>query len=1020
MLAPSQFNLSEWAIRNQQIVLYLLLAILVAGGFSYFQLPQKEDPDFTFKVMTVTIDWPGASARDIAAYITTPVEYKLQETPWLDNVTSYSKAGESGLFVTLKDEMPAAELQGSWQAARKLLAAVQLPKGAGPIVINDELGTTYGSILALSSDSVPNAELAKHASAMRTELLKLPQVAKVEILGAQAEKIYVEPNAIKGHPTLDLEQIAKALREYGVISPAGELTVEGATTRLRIAENDRFSLEDLQNLPLHLDGQTYRLGDICRIYRATEDPAHFKMHYGGKPSIGVAIALAQNGDAIKLGQLLQKRVEHFKVTLPAGIEIHQVANQPQVVKHSISQFMGAMLEALLVVLAVSFLSLGLRAGIVVALSIPIVLAATFTLMRFFNIELHRVSVGALIIAMGLLVDDAIIAVEMMKVKLAQGLPRSGAAVFAYKTTAWPMLTGTFITIAAFLPVGLAQSAAGEYTSAICAVVTISLVASWFVAVIFTPLIGYHLLDEHQSHSEEIYQSAPYRFLRRIVESCLSHRKLVITATLLLLALSIAGFTRIEQAFFPPSERNELLMDIWLPENAAFSSTESVTHKIETQLNRYAGIESFTSYIGDAAPRFYLPLDVQIPAVNHAQIVVMTRDLQNREAVFKQLQHLVNEESDAALRVSRLENGPPVGLPIQYRIVGQDPEQAKKIAEKVLKVVQSTPGTKHVSQDGGELVTSLRVEIDRENLNRHGLSATDVSRQLQTWVTGEVVGQYPDPDQKLDIVLRVETEKQPLSSWLPQLSIHAPDGAILPLGSIAKISPSLEEGILWRLNGLPMVTLSADIEDSARAQEVSASIDTKLDEFRKTLPVGYQIETGGESEDSDKSTSSIVAALPLAVFIVLTLLMLQLKRFNLAAMALLTAPLGVIGAYLALTLFEMPLGFVAMLGIISLSGMIMRNSIILIDQINQDIAQGSSLHEAIVSSTIRRSRPIVLTAATAMLAMIPLSRNIFWGPMAITIMGGLCVATFLTLFFLPALYALWFDKHYKSRASETLI
>lgn len=462
------------------------------------------------------------------------------------------------------------------------------------------------------------------------------------------------------------------------------------------------------------------------------------------------------------------------------------------------------------------------------------------------------------------------------------------------------------------------------------------------------------------------------------------------------------------------------MDIWLPENAAFSSTESVTHKIESRLSRYAGIESFTSYIGDAAPRFYLPLDVQLPADNHAQIVVMTRDLQNRELVFKSLQRLVDEETDAALRVSRLENGPPVGLPIQYRIVGKDPEQAKKIVDKVLTAVQSTPGTKHASQDGGELVTTLRVEIDRNKLGNHGLSATDVSRQLQTWLTGQIVGQYPDPGQTLDIVLRVKTENQPPSFWLPQLSIHAPDGAILPLGSIAKITPHLEEGTLWRLNGLPMVTVSADMEDNARAQGISASIDTKLDELRQILPVGYQIETGGESEDSDKSTSSIVAALPLAAFIVLTLLMLQLKRFNLAAMALLTAPLGVIGAYLALTVFHMPLGFVAMLGIISLSGMIMRNSIILIDQINQDIAHGSALHEAIVSSTIRRSRPIILTAATAMLAMIPLSHNIFWGPMAITIMGGLCVATFLTLFFLPALYARWFEKDYKSRVSETLI
>ncbi|HEU0234388.1 MAG TPA: efflux RND transporter permease subunit [Gallionella sp.] len=1003
-------NLSEWAIRNQAIVLYLLLALLLAGALAYFELPQKEDPDFTFKVMTVKVQWPGATAREMEQQITDRIERALQETPWLDNVSSYSKPGEAEIFVTLRDSMPPAELDHAWQVARKKIADVRrgLPEDVQEPVINDEFGDTFGSIYALTSDTLSPAELAQQANLARQELLSIKSVRKVNLVGVQREKIYIEfTGAQIAQFGVDPLRIAAILKAQNAMEPAGEIVAQDDITRVHVS-GDFHSLQSIQDIGIPVRGGVRRLGDICRVYRSYEDPPRFKMKYQGREAVGLAVLMAQDGDVIALGKELGGTLDKLRAQLPPGVYVHQIADQPKVVKQSISQFMRALLEALVIVLAVSFLSLGWRAGLVVSLSIPVVMAGTFLLMKAFGIDLHRVSIGALIIAIGLLVDDAMIAVEMMKVKLEQGWDKSRAAIYVYKSTAFPMLTGTLITAAAFLPVGLAKSSAGEYTFSICAVVTIALLVSWLVAVIFTPFIGYRLLSEHTGHSNEHYRNLFYTRFRKLVVWCLAHRNAVIAATVAIFVLAVFGFSKVEQQFFPPSDRPELLMDVWLPESTAFAATEAVTAQIEKMLGKDSDIVQYTSYIGGSSPRFYLPLDLQLPAVNYAQLVIATRDPQAREAVLGRIRKTINSDfPDSGVRITRLENGPPVGYPIQFRVTGTDPSKIRKIADDVIQVVKQNKHTKHVSQDSDEPVKALNIEVDQGKARELGISSQGLSRYLQTLLSGQTVSDFLEQGKRIGIVIRTSESDRKSIEFLSRIKIFAANGELVPLSSFAKLSEATEEGIIWRMNLQPVVTVRADIPDGVQAPDVSAAIDKNLNTIRASLPKGYRIEAGGAMEESDKSTNSIIAILPLMIFIILTLLMLQLRSFSLVVLALLTAPLGIIGVTAALLPFHVPFGFVAMLGMISLTGMIMRNSVILVDQIEQDMAQGLSRHEAIIDSTVRRARPILLTAAAAILAMIPLTTSVFWGPMAIVIMGGLFVATLLTLLYLPALYAAWF-------------
>ncbi len=1016
-----RINLSKWAIRNQAMVLYLLLSLLIAGAIAYLDLPRNEDPDFNFKLMTVTVKWPGATAREVEQQVTDRIERMLQETPWLDSIASSSKPGEAVIYVALEDGTPSSELPKAWETVRKKLSDMRrsLPEDAGRPVINDEMGDTYGSIYAFTSAELGPAELEREASAARQELLKIANVNKVELVGEQEERIYIEFDGDKlASFGIDPLRIATILKTQNAMEPAGEIVSPAAIARLRVS-GDFHSLRSIQDIGVPgAGGKVYRLGDISRVYRGYQDPARFRMKYRGKVAVGLAVSMTKAGNVIELGERLDQAIADIRTHLPKGVEIHQVANQPKVVDQSINQFMHSLLEALLIVLAISFVSLGWRAGMVVALSIPVVMAGTFLLMKLFGIDLQRVSVGALIIAIGLLVDDAMIAVEMMKVKVGQGWNKASAVVFAYSNTAFPMLTGTLITAAAFLPVGLARSSAGEYTISICIVVALSLLVSWVVAVIFTPFIGYHLLQEHRHTAEPIYQNRFYFQFRRLVVACIEYRRTVIAATLALFVIALLGFSKVDQQFFPPSERTELLVDIWLPEGTALSMTEGLAGKIEGHLKDDKDVVQYTSYIGGSTPRFYLPLDIQPFTTNYAQIVIDTPDIDARERELKRLRKLLDAEYAAyGIRVSRLENGPPVGYPVQFRVLGKDLDKVREIADQVKEVVKQDTRTKNVSQDSDQPIKTVNIELDQAKARALGISSQTLSRYLQMLHSGIAVTQYREDDKRIEVVMRAVAAERGNEEFLRHVRIPTAGGQFVALSDIAKLSERTEEGVVWRLNMMPVVTVRAEIPDNVLASSVSHAVEKKLGSIRAKLPNGYRIETGGSEEDSDKATGSIIAVLPLMCFLILTLLMWQLRHIKLVVLVLLTAPLGLIGVTAVLLGFHVAFGFVAMLGTISLAGIIMRNSVILVDQIEQDIGQGLSRYEAIIDSTVRRARPIMLTAAAAMLAMTPLTSSVFWGPMAMIIMGGLLVATLLTLLVLPALYAAWFRVVEEKPAQE---
>lgn len=1003
----SQFNLSEWALKRRTLVLYFLAALLIAGFYAYTRLPQKEDPDFTFKVMTVKVAWPGATAQEMAQQITDKIERKLQETPWLDSVDSYSRPGEAVIFVTLKDSMPPSELNHAWRSVRKELKDVRpnLPKTMEGPFIDDQFGETYGLIYAFTSKTLDNAALAKQASIVRQELLGIPHIGRISLIGVQAEKIYIDfSNEKLAEIGIDPLALAERLRDRNAMEPAGRIVTDFNTVRLRVS-GDFDSLRSIQDIEIHARNKTYRLGDISHIYRDYADPPTFKMRFDGQDAVGLAVSMTKDADIIETGHEVDKALAG---NLPQGVEIHRVADQPEVVQRSVGQFMRSLLEALAIVLAVGFVSLKARAGLVVALSIPIVLAATFLLMALFGIDLQRVSLGALIIALGLLVDDAMIAVEMMKVKIEEGWGKARAATFAYKSTAFPMLTGTLVTAAAFLPVGLAKSSAGEYTFSLCIVVTIALVASWLVAVIFTPYLGTLLLEESRIHTpqEDFYTKGFYAAFRHFIEICLERRRIVMAMTLAAFLLSIAGFSKVEQEFFPPSERPELLVDIWLPEGMTFAATERVVQGVEDRLKNDKGVAHFASYVGGNTPRFYLPMDLGLPSPNYAQIVVATKSVAMREKVLQRLRKEVDSDyPQYGIRITRLENGPPVGFPLQYRVIGENIYKLRQIAGNIATLLKDSGRTKNVSYDSGEDVKTYDIQVDQAKARQFGISSSDLSNQLRILSSGIVVSSYREGEKSMAIVMRADKAERSDIDFPNRMKIYAGSGKYVLLSDIATVNDDVEEGIVWHRYGLPVVTVRGDVPDGIDAQAVNASIAGKIAKIK--LPAGYRIEIGGVAEDNGKATESVIAVLPVTIALIVTLLMLQLRKFQLVIIVLLTAPLGIIGVTSALLLFHVPFGFVSMLGTISLAGMIMRNSVILVDQIEQDLKEGLTPWDAVVESTVRRARPILLTASAAMLAMIPLAQNGFWSPMAVVIMGGLLSATLLTLIFLPALYCCWF-------------
>jgi multidrug efflux pump len=1019
-----RLNLSAWSLEHPSMVLYLIIVITLGGVLSFFSLGRAEDPDFTLKIMIVRTLWPGATAREVELELTERIEKKLQETANLDVLKSASRAGESLIFVQLKDYTRSADVPESWRQVRRKLDDVRasLPAGVQGPFPNDEFGDVYVNIYALTGQGYDMGALRREADRLARDLRTLPDVKKVDLIGVQDEKVYVEVAPARlAALGLTPGLVADALAKQNAVAPAG--FVETATDRIRLRVTGAYDTVDrIRNTDLAVGGRHLRLGDIADVKRGLADPPSPRMRVGGEDAIGIAVAMSRGGNVIDLGDHLARAVERRAADLPLGMEMRKVADQPKIVQVSLKLFLQSLAEALIIVLAVSFLSLGLRTGMVVALSIPLVLALTFLLMRVFGIDLHRISLGALIISLGLLVDDAIISVEMMVVKIEQGVDKFKAATFAYTSTAFPMLTGTLITAAAFTPVGFARSAAGEYVAAIFSVTAIALLTSWLVAVVFTPYIGFKLLNVEklrkfgESHHGDIYDTPFYRRVRALVTWCVRYRWRTIGITVAVFVAGMIVFnTAVQKQFFPPSNRPELLVDLWLPQGASLKATEREVKRIEALVKDDDKIASYSSYIGNGAPRFFLPLDQQLFNDNFGQVLIVTKGFDEREAVrARLLQEFDSPQggwSHLRARVQRLENGPPVGFPVVFRVMGDDLTTLRGIAEQVATVMRSNPNVRDVHLDWNELAKTVRVVIDQDRARALGIGSQDIAQVLQAHEIGASLTQFREGDQLIDVVWRAggdERGRLDRLADLPVLATNAAGGKWVPLSQVARLEPALEEGLIWRRNRVPTIQVRADLaNNSVTGPTASLQIDPTLNELRAKLPPGYSIELGGTIEESSRNENAIKAVVPLMIVAVITLLMTQLQSIGRTAMVMLTAPLGLIGVALALLLFDKPFGFVANLGIIALMGMILRNSVILVDQIEQDEHAGKSTWEAIIGSAVRRFRPIMLTAAAAVLAMIPLSRQIFWGPMAVAIMGGLIVATVLTLLFLPALYAAWY-------------
>ena len=1014
------FNLSEWALRNRQIVLFLMLLLAIVGALSYTKLGQSEDPPFTFKAMVIRTIWPGATAEEVSRQVTERIEKKLMETGDYERIVSFSRPGESQVTFMARDSLHSKQIPELWYQIRKKIGDIRhtLPPGIQGPFFNDEFGTTFGNIYALTGDGFDYAVLKDYADRIQIQLQRVKDVGKVELVGLQDEKIWVELSNVKlATLGLPLAAVQQALEAQNAVSTAGFFETGSERLQLRVSGNFQ-TVEEIRNFPIRVADRTFRIGDVAEVRRGFNDPPAPRMRFMGEDAIGLAVAMKEGGDILVLGKALEVDFARIQNTLPAGMQLRKVSDQPAAVKTGVGEFVQVLVEALTIVLLVSFFSLGLRTGMVVALAIPLVLAMTFAAMYYLGIGLHKISLGALVLALGLLVDDAIIAVEMMAIKMEQGFDRIKAASFAWTSTAFPMLTGTLITAAGFLPIATAQSGTGEYTRSIFQVVTLALLASWVAAVVFVPYLGEKFLPDlakiHAAKHGTVdgqpdpYGTPFYQRVRRLVEWCVRRRKTVIALTVLLFLGSVVLFRFVPQQFFPASGRLELMVDLKLAEGASLVNTAEQVKRLEALLKDHAGIDNYVAYVGTGSPRFYLPLDQQLPAPSFAQFVVLAKTIEDREPLRSWLISTLNEQFPTLRsRVTRLENGPPVGYPVQFRVTGEHIEVVRALARKVATKVRENPYVANVHLDWEEPSKVVYLNIDQDRARALGVTTANLSSFLQNSLTGSSVSQYREDNELIEILLRGTVHERTELSRLPSLAVPTDNGASVALSQIATLEYGFEEGVIWHRNRLPSVTVRADIYGKEQPATLVQQIFPTLDAIQAELPDGYLLEVGGTVEDSARGQKSVNAGVPLFIVVVLTLLMLQLRSFSRTAMVFLTAPLGLIGVTLFLLVFRQPFGFVAMLGTIALSGMIMRNSVILVDQIEQDIKAGLAPWQAIIEATVRRFRPIVLTALAAVLAMIPLSRSLFFGPMAVAIMGGLIVATALTLLFLPALYAAWF-------------
>ena len=1008
----SNLNLTEWALKHKQLVYLFILMIFAGGIFSYQKLGRMEDPDFVIRQMIVSVAWPGASARQVEEQVTDKIEKKLQDTPGLDFVKSYSSPGQAVIYVNLKETVKEKDVRPTWLEVRNMVNDIKgtLPQGVVGPAYNDRFDDVFGSIYALTSDEYSYEEMRERAEQIRRTLLGVNNVKKVELIGVQAEKIYIEMESSKlAQLGIDPNIIIASLKAQSAMTPSGMVETSSDNVYLRVSgmfEN----VDGLRNMPIRVNERTFRLGDIAKIERGYVDPMEPKMYYNGQPAIGIALSMNKGGNILTLGTELARTTAMIEKELPLGLEINQVSNQPKVVKESIDEFIGTLWEAIVIVLAVCFLSLGLRSGIVVALCIPLVIAGIFVCMMIGGIDLHKVSLGALIIALGLLVDDAIIAIEMMTVKLEQGWGRFEAACYAYTATAFPMLTGTLITCAGFIPIGFSKGLTAEFTSSIFQVITIALLISWLVSVVVTPLLGYKLIKpKHRlEQGHDMYDTKFYRMFRQALTWCLNHKKMVLSITVACFICSIFLLKFVKQEFFPPSVRPELIVEMTLPEGTSLAATEQEAKRLADSLSGDSDIESYSYYVGKGAPRFILTMEPKLPANNYAQFIIVTKNLEARESLNKKVDTLFADNFENVRgQVKLIQTGPPSAYPVMLRVSGYDHEKVREIAKQVSDVMADNSSLRNINFDWNEKSKIMHLTVDQDKARMLGINSQGLAQDLQTQLSGASIAEFYEQDKTVGIVFRIDTQNRKNLASIKDLPIHIGNGKFVPLEQIAKISYAGEEGLIWRHSLKPTITVQADVVHGVTSNDATQKVYESLKSVREGLPAGYSIEVGGSSEKSKTSIEFLLQPVPIMLVTIVILLMFQLQKISLMILTLLTAPLGIIGVSLSMLLTMRPMGFVAELGILALSGMIIRNSVILIDQIEQHIKAGETAWDAIINSAVLRFRPIMLTAAAAILGMLPLVPSNFWGPMAVAIGGGLLGATVMTLFVLPTMYAAWF-------------
>ena len=1015
-----KFNLADWALRHKSIIYYFIAVLLTFGIFSFTHMGRMEDPDFTMRTMVVGVSWPGASPQQMSDQVTDKLEEKLRDLPGVDYTKSFTDGSKSVIYINLKEDLPSNKIRPAWEEARNMINDEwkSLPSGVQGPSINDRFDDVYGTIYALSGDEFSYEEKRQQAENLKRQLLSVPNVKKITLIGVQEKSLDVTINKDKlASYQVSTQQLLTVLKQQSAMVPAGMVNTDTNNVYLRI--NGVFdSVDAVKNMPIRINNQTIRLGDIADVTMTYKDPSSPQFYYEGKPAIGIAISMDAGANNIEFGKAIDTKLKELKTTIPAGLSLDQVSNQPHIVKESIGDFSQSLFEAIAIVLLVSFASLGIRTGIVVALTIPVVVSTTFVLMYENGIYLHKVSLGALILALGLLVDDAIIVVEMMSVKLEEGFNHWRAATFAYESTAFPMLSGTLITCAGFLPLALAEGMVAEFTKSLSIVVFMALILSWIASVLVSPVLGYKIIENkaekpesewtRRDHIMHRLKTVFYARFESLLHWALGHHKAVLLLTLGAFILSLLSFPLIKQEFFPSSTRSEIIVSMQFPQSSSIDYTQNQAKSLDALLKDNEHIDHFTTYVGEGSPRFVLTLEPELPRANFMQTVIVTKSLEDRDALFKDLQDQLNDQYPSALiNMQFVQIGPPSKYPVMLRVSGPDASEVKTIANDVKAKMQEDKDLHNIAFDWPDTEPVAKIHIDPDKARLLGINSYAVSLHLQSLLSGTKSGEYYEGNQTIPVTFRLSGNENHNLAALSSLPIQTGNGSYVPLSQIATISMSQEEGIIWHRNMMPTISIHANVGPGVLGNAKTKEIYNKLAEYRQDLPTGYTIDLDGSAEKSVTAVQKLLVPMPIMLFAIMTILMFQLKRIALMFMALFTAPLGLIGVVLALNITRTPLGFMAILGIIALSGMIIRNSIILLDQIEIHRAEGQSAREAIINSATLRFRPIMLTAIAAILGMIPLMGSVFWSPLAIAFSGGLLVATILTLIVLPVMYATWY-------------